>query len=236
LQACVSPDEAHLLCGQGIAKMGFGLFAVFYLAWVIQAVLLQVPYDYTLTPQVFLAICLLIAWGRAFFKTVLGTILISVFIVFAVAPHPLRSLDRLALWPDCWREGSSARIRDGLKLEPDVDWQELERVGDYLRTLGLHDGELTCYNNSTLSLYLDLGLKPSTRFLHFDTLLRSMPGHRETIRRELADSRQRYVVSDLRAAGLSAEQQEESLRSNAPLARWLPEGQLDQFPWTEPVA
>src|SRR5207249_869861 len=55
------------------------------------------------------------------------------------------------------------------------------------------------YNNTTHPLYLWLGLRPTPRFIHFDTVLHEFPGRRDEVRRELAAGRPRYVVSDLRA-------------------------------------
>jgi hypothetical protein len=160
----------------------------------------------------------------------------AIFAVLVATRHPLVNLDRLTLWRRCWEEASSPVLRDRIKLtEGEVEWEQLEKVAAYLRSLNLRDGELTCYNNTTHPLYLELDLEPSTRYLHFDTLLRFMPAHRETIRQALASSGQRYVVSDLRAAGLTPEQREEWYNSTDALPAGLPEGWVGRFPWSEPV-
>jgi hypothetical protein len=185
-----------------------GLLAVLYLAWLGQVLFFQKPFDYVLAPLPILGMAVLCAqkWTvpRRVYSCGLGVL--AAFVVTAAIYHPLFDTHRLALWPRCWQEGSSAELRDRLALidaRNTTDWQDLARVRDYLAGLKLRDGELTCYNNSTLSLYFDLNLRPSTRYLLFDMLLNFFPSRREEIRRDLDASRQRYVVSDLRSVDLT---------------------------------
>jgi hypothetical protein len=153
--------------------------------------------------------------------------------------HPLANVDRLALWPRTWQEGSSAELRDRLALidaRNTTDWQDLSRVRAYLAALNLRDGELTCYNNSTLSLYFDLDLRPSTRFLLFDMLLNFFPSRREEIRHDLDASRQRYIVSDLRSVDLSRGQAAAELPGRPmSLPPEFPGAWSSLFPWNEPI-
>jgi hypothetical protein len=144
-------------------------------------------------------------------------------------------VSRLSLWPRCWKEGASPQVKDDLRLLRtgySADWTALHEVAMYLRGLNLRDGELTCYNNSTHPLYLELGLQPSTPYLHFDTIIAYFPGHRDLIRRRLGESGQRYVVSDLRAVmdriPLEA--------GDAPvLPVNFPATWRRVFPWNEPI-
>ena len=39
------------------------LLAAFYLGWFLQASLVQIPFDYTLAPQVFVGLALLLSWN-----------------------------------------------------------------------------------------------------------------------------------------------------------------------------
>ncbi len=97
-------------------------------------------------------------------------------------------------------------MRDRLKIRPtgnSPDWTDLECVAAYLREHHVGDGELTCYNNSTHPLYLELGVAPATPFLHYDTILLCFPSRRGQLREMLADSGQRYVVSDLHSTLLA---------------------------------
>jgi hypothetical protein len=149
--------------------------------------------------------------------------------------HPLLRADRLACWDTCWQEGSSAAVRDRLRLTGDplsVDWGDLSRVARYLKAQGLRDGELTCCDNFTHPLLLDLGLRPSTRYLHIDTLLHAFPSRREEFRATLEASAQRLVVSDLFAAGLPRGQ---AADGETGLPAGFPKSRAGLFPWTEPV-
>jgi hypothetical protein len=113
-----------------------------------------------------------------------------------------RHWTRLSWWGRCWSEGSTPRVKDGVKLMTigyTPNWESLEDVAEWLRQRDLNDGELTCYCNSTHHLYLELNLKPSTPYMHFDSTLAYFPNHHDLIRQQLQDSPQRYVVSDLRA-------------------------------------
>src|SRR5205823_5499814 len=151
--------------------------------------------------------------------------------------HPLLQPQRLALWGRCWREQSSAAVRDLLKLTTvpsTVHWVELEHVADFLRHQGVADGELTCYNNFTHPLYLDLNLQPSSPYLHFDTLLTIFPRHREVIRQQLNRGRQRFVVSDLDAVRVKGPPRESS-DGTLTLPAGFPQEHAQLFPWTEPI-
>ena len=113
---------------------------------------------------------------------------------------------------------------------------ELQRVADYLRGRHVGNGEVTCYHNSTHPLYLALGVKPSTPYLHLDTFRGHFPSHLQEIESAIANSGQRFLVSDLRVVGLS-ERQAEAAGSAGPLTlppRIDPE-RLRRYPWTEPI-
>lgn len=214
------------------------LLAACYLGWVVQAVGMQKAFDYNLAPLVPLALTLLAgsAWPAA--RPLARRAALAGFLLLTLLMHPLRQGERLALWGRCGREGSSPELRDALKLLPrerySIDWVQLDRVREFLEAEGVRDGELTCYHSTTHPLYLQLGLRPSTPFLHFDILLLGFPGHRETIRQALEQSGQRYVVSDLESMtlGLAPEQVRDE---SAALPAGFPPAWRDVFPWTEPV-
>jgi hypothetical protein len=220
----------HLLAvpaAVGALRGRHALLAAFYLGWLLQAAYLQRGHEYVLAPTVLLALTLIAARlvlrppGRAGRLALLGVA------AFLAMWHPALKSERLALWSRCWHE-SSAELRDRLRLvgEPlGTDWTDLARVAEFLRRLDLRDGELTCYHNFTHPLLLELGLKPSTPFLHFDTTLHAFPRRREHVRETLAASRQRCVVSDLLAAGLHRGQTEAD----------LPPQLAHLYPWSEPV-
>lgn len=204
----------------GTGGRGWALPAAFYLGWLLQAAYLQKGYDYILASAAPPALALVA--GRAWWPGPLrlGTALLLAFAVWAAARHPLVVPERLALWERCCHEGSSAELRDRLKrvaTRNAPDWADLERVADFLRQRRARDAEVTCYNNSTHPLYLILDLRPSTRFLHYDTILMCFPSRREEVRQALKESGQRYVVSDRQA--LPGDE----------------EPGRDEFPWSLPV-
>ncbi len=247
------------------ARSRRALLAGFYLAWLLQAAYLQKGHDYVLAPPVLLALtvvadqvgplvsrqgdmetrrhgdkegsrfwspCLLVSLSPCLLRVALAGIA-----VYLAACHPLLQPQRLALWNHCWREQSTAAIRDRLKLTAvpaTVHWGDLEQVADYLRRQGVGPGEVTCYNNFTHPLYLDLDLQPSTPFLHFDTLLTIFPRHREAIRQHLSGGRQRFVVSDLDAVRVQGPLLESS-DGSLTLPAGFPRDHAHLYPWTEPI-
>jgi hypothetical protein len=215
------------------ASRDLALLSCFYLAWVFQAAYLQAPHDYTLVSPVLVGIALLSARGWPVDRSPLGYLLLAGFLSVAAARYPLFEPSRLAAWPRCLTEGSSAELRDMLKVTAEVpSWQDLERVRDFLRSQGVGDGELTCYDNASHPLYLDLGIRPSTRYIHFQTILGYFPSRREQIRRELAAGPQRFVVDDDRLTRLGDQASALAPAEGQPSR---PARRSGRFPWTQPV-
>jgi hypothetical protein len=212
--------------------------AAFYLAWLVQAVYLQHPFDYVLAPAAFLGIALVSGQDWLPEHLHLRWVLVAIFAAVATYRHPLLQEGRLGLWAQCWREGSSAQLRDRLRLVRDANspgWTDLEHVAEELRRRQVKDGELTCYNNSSQPLYLDLAVRPSTPFLHFGSILLFFPSHEQEVRQVLQASRQRYVVSDLLAAGVSPAQAARMPSNPNALPSDFPGSLKKLFPWSEPV-
>jgi hypothetical protein len=122
----------------------------------------------------------------------------------------------------------------GLARPVGQPWSTLGAVAaaDLRSRCGVRDGELTCYHNTTHPLYLDLNLKPSTRFLHYATVFDAFPSRRGEVRRELEASGQRYVVSDLLAVGV---QVPSPLSDPLKLPAEFPRYWVKVFPWTQPI-
>ena len=218
-----------------VRSLATGLFGAFYLSWLAQAAFLQTPFPYVMAPAVLLGLTVAAGQLAGMRLSWVGKVALAGSLLAAMAFHPLFRWQRTALWARCLREGSTAELRDRLTLlapEPHpTGWEELETVRDYLRSLRLSDGQLTCYNNSTHSLYLDLGLRPSTRFLHFDTVLERFPHHREEVRQALASSRQLYVVADLRKLGCKHSEEKDSPELRLPVD--FPGPWRAVYPWNE---
>ncbi len=239
------------------------LLAALYLGWLFQAVVLQRGFDYVRVPDTFLALAVLSSrgWAVGFVYFVwflaVGLALNLCVALPRTAPwvnaadprlrsitfekHPLLDARLVRMWPRCWKEGSSPALRDQLGWYVDVHcgtkWTDLEGVAVYLRTVQppVGDRELTCWNDSTHPLYLMLDLEPSTRYMHFGTVL-PLQSKEAQIRHEVARCPQRYVVSDLhRMCYDTAEAYAPGADGPLSLPAWFPVSQRGNFPWDQPI-
>jgi hypothetical protein len=207
------------------------LFAAFYLAWLVQTMILQPRvHRYTMDSALLPAIASIpilapVEWRS---QPILRLILAE-FAVWGVLVHPLAQASRLAWWRTAIASGS-AYTRDALSLHPlgqngRIAWVDLERVAAFIRTTGVRDGELLCFNDSTHKLYLDLGVQPPVRYMHWGVIAQ-FPERHDEVARELQSGRVRIVVSDLSAIGLPPDSSLDE----------LPDEWAERFPWQYPVA
>jgi hypothetical protein len=215
------------------------LLAAFYLGWLLQAVCLQHPFDYVHVPPVLLGLtvlaCSFVAAGPVLVGR-LGWAFLALCVLFGYGPllHT-----RLALWPRWVREvtsseGVTADLRDRLRLLSKVSWTDLRRVRDYLGEQGVRDGEVTCFSMPTTPLYLDLDVRPSTRYFFLQNCVTLFRQRRERIKGELAGSRQRFVVCDLLWYGMNVT--EEDVRAaDEGKALNLPTCWHTPCPWSERI-
>jgi hypothetical protein len=161
---------------------------------------------------------------------------VAAFAVLVSLTTPVVRPHRLACWGTCVTVGSTAQVRDRLKAFSVPNWQDFDRVAAFLREHRIRDGELTCYNSTAVHLYGILGLGPSTRYVYLEQIMIYFPDRHATFLQALSDSRQRYVVTDLIASGLSP----------SGIARLCAEGPLadpprfpsrlrDVYPWSQPA-
>ncbi|HEV3146645.1 MAG TPA: hypothetical protein VGZ47_22345 [Gemmataceae bacterium] len=241
------------------------VLAALYLGWMLQTLFLQKGLEYIHVPEVLLAMALLAsqrwALGMAFLIWFLAVAAIlsmekksqpvaevsqwilrknPEFHTYYFVVHPMLRNQRLRLWPRCCVERSNADLRVRLACTGHshcgVDWPELERVAEFLRTIDppLRDRELTCWHDSPHSLYLWLDLQPSTRFMHVATIVH-IAGHQEDVRRELLASPQRYVVSDIERVIRRPEDAAAPGAGPLDLPPKFPLGQVQYFPWNQPI-
>lgn len=121
--------------------------------------------------------------------------------------HPLADMQRLRLWPRCWRGDLTERehhlLWDRLKRlidhEAAFSWEELDEVADWLRAHNVRDGELIAWHDSPHVLYLMLDLKPGIRFMHINTAQNISDEAYARVQAELATKGHiaRFAVSDL---------------------------------------
>jgi hypothetical protein len=226
--------------GQGSQRVRQALLAALYLGWLLQSICLQHVFEYIHVPAVLLALTLVAGWEwPAEWKALWIPVALS--LGAAAMLHPLVKLDRLKLWPDCWKDGATPQLQDQLALTQVAGWRDLQRVAKYLRDQGVKDGELTSYDWRTASLYVDLDLVPSTRFPFLDITYANFTRHRGEIRHALAASHQRFVVTDLTLLGgrLTVDQASVVTRyvqsKELALPPHFPNELKPFFPWNEPI-
>ena len=124
-----------------------------------------------------------------------------------VMRHPLADMQRLRLWPRCWRTNLTEHERyllwDQLKRLTDHEaafsWEELDEVAGWLLARNVRDGELIAWHDSPHVLYLMLDIKPGIRFMHINTAQNISDEAYARVQAELAAKGgiARYAVSDL---------------------------------------
>jgi hypothetical protein len=186
-----------LFFGRPGTPVGVKLRAGFYLGWLAQSILLQHVFDYVHVPALLLAVTLLAAEAAARWNGLGGRLIVFLVVLCVVWKGIGLTADRAAAWADCIRSGSTPAVRDRTTLLHRIQWEELHRVSDFLYGQGLHDGELTCFSPTTMSIYNEFGLRPSTRFLFLQQNLLVFISRRDVILTDLANSRQRILVCDL---------------------------------------
>ena len=240
------------------------MLGAFYLAWFFQAWLFQTEADYIHVPETLLVMAVVAGqrWALGF----AGTVWLLAGLAFMrtagtdpdifqlvqeiqdspvplkIPNHPLGRSDLAQTWLACVRSGGTPEVRDRVQQfdseSHSTDWEELERVADFLRGAQppLGDGELICWNDATHSLYLELGVKPALRYMHWNTpfIVRSKV---DDVCQEVARAPHRFVVSDFqyliwnkklaRAPGLDGRPEQ--------LPYWFPRSQQNRFPWNQPI-
>ncbi len=236
------------------------LFAAFYLAWLGQSFLLQHLFDYVHAPGMMLAVAVLAtvragsrspmisdAFDHAPNSNESGYEIsrrsfpawrpaVMSFLVIAVLVSPLLRQERLACWPTCVTQGSSPEVQTKLARLGYPNWIDVDRVAAYLKQLDLKDGELTCFNNDMVSLYLKLGLRPPSRYVYLESLMAYFPEERAMFLQSVVDSPQRYIVADLTSTRLP----DRIINAQGPdgelsLPPGFPNRARKMFPWRYPI-
>lgn len=174
-----------------------GVWSAMYLAWTIQALFLQILFDYVHVPGIVLAAFLLGAWFVAKPRTVALRTVLVVFAGTAFMLSPLASTSRLALWPTCVVGPSTPTLKDQLRRIREPSWVELERLAEFLDAQELRDGDLIAYGNHLIHLYPRLHIRPANRYVYQAWYLKSMPGRKADLARDLSEHPPRFIVSDL---------------------------------------
>jgi hypothetical protein len=171
------------------------LLAALYLGWLAQVVFLQHGWDYTQVTPLFLALTIL---GIELARSTDGRrTAIAIFLALCVLVRmgPLTA-QRWPHWTACLNQGSTPRLKDQLGQLNKVHWESLGEVCEYLLNQQVKDGELTCMSMSSIALYLELNVRPATRYLALQNILVAFRSHRERVGEELANSAQRFMIVD----------------------------------------
>lgn len=215
------------------------LLAGCYIGWLFQASFIQMMNDYNLVPAILLGLTLIAAWldqerdaGRL--RVALGgTIILVEMAIVSVA----FSSDRLAAWSSCWNVANDAQLKDRIRTPGAMQTSvELEQVSDFLRSQEVDDQDVLAYNVFTIHLLPSLDIRPASRFLQPHFMLLVFSAKREEMLQEMKLGKQRFIVTDAQALGLSPEQAREEC-PDAPLAfppDTNPEA-VSQWPYSEPV-
>jgi hypothetical protein len=176
------------------------LLAGMYLGWLAQAALLQHLYDYVQVPPVLLGLTLVCSHWATLPAGQWRTVVLACLLLGLAVRLPGPTVERLAVWDRCWREGSSTELRDRLSVLHRMSWSDLEHVEDFLRQQGVRDGEVTCWSPHPRPLHQHLGIRLATRYFLLHLNLRVFVRQREQIWADVAASRQRFVIVDVLSA------------------------------------
>jgi hypothetical protein len=224
-------------------RLAQAFLAVLYLSWLAQVLLFQGWYPYHLTPPMLLALTLLATWIRLPAEPwwrIAFAFHVMLFISLALFTHPVFRPQRLATWWTCVTQGSTNELRDLLALTPQQgvsggasDWEDLERVADFLRNQDLRENEPLCLHESTMPLYLELDRLPPVRYLFYGQATGVYRTHSAQMLGEISASRARYAVSDLAMIGWWPRRSEN--RDEAETQPHFPKPLAESFPWSDPI-
>jgi len=195
----------------------FVLLAGLYLGWLFQALVLQHLFDYIHIPAILLGLAVVFAQVATTSRIVVRFALVLFVLAALIVHYPAVYGRRLHVWARSLSEGGPA-LQDRLSLSSRVNWSDLVLVRDFLKQQNIQDGELTCFSMRAVPLYDELNIEPSTPYFFLHNALAVFPKQRDRIHRDLAASRQRFVVCDL----LGLRDQSGALEEGDPETRPLP--------------
>jgi hypothetical protein len=170
------------------------LRAGFYLAWLMQSLLLQHWFDYVHVPGVFLGLTLLAAEVPPRRNTLGGWLIVAFLVLCAGWRSGRLTVERAEIWSECVSGGATPDMKFRTAKLHWFPWPDTARAAEFLRGLDVRDGEVNCFNDSTISLYTDLDIRPPTRFLLPEIHLGIFRNRRDVLLTSFAQSRQRYLV------------------------------------------
>lgn len=230
----IETDDAGIATGSADRRTDlFGLWSAAFLGWTVQVYGCQHLFDYVHWPLVWLAL-VLAGLSAAIDPRGWKKVVVYAFLLLAIVFSPCIDLDRLAVWPRCFTEGSSPEVRNRLALIPTPNWVDLAAAEAFLREQHVANGDVDTINNSLVALYRDLDIAPAHRFVFQESVLMILKPLRREIWGEILGGPQRYAVTDLAAVGLMPPRHDSRTeRGQTPLS--LPPGLEKRYPWNLPV-
>ena len=98
------------------------MLAAVFAGWLVQAGFIQHCQTYVLLPHIFLALGLVFGWKWPQWPAWVDYAVAVAVVAALLFYNPLFQLNRLALWPRCWSEGSSPALHDELALSKPINW------------------------------------------------------------------------------------------------------------------
>jgi hypothetical protein len=206
------------------------VLAGFYLSLAVQAYFLQHPFDYVHVPVILVGLTFVACWfsdrnwsaelrgeSRSW-RTVVATAALIMFLLAVCARCAPLWWDRSKMLPQCLSPYDRYALRNRLGLRKQINWSDLKAVSNFLKTEHVRDYELTVFSMPAVWLYLDLGIRPATRYNFVQEALVVFSRQRDKILAALADSHQRFVVCDLSRYGM--EKMNSDLQSSSAGSPW----------------
>lgn len=221
-------------------SIGKPILAIYYLSWLVQALLFQHPHEYVIAIALLPGLGVLTSWMQVSNREFAAYAAVVCFAVAALLTHPLLTQDKRSAWLLCIREGGTPRVKDILDTPRlafgEAHWQDLASVEQFLRKANTRDDALLCWDDSSHPLFTQLRVSPASRFPHAAAWLRFFPERRSELLAEFENCGATYVVTDLLLAGVSPEvARSEAGRDVAQLPAQLPKQLAAEFPWRERV-
>lgn len=211
------------------------LLSAVYLVWMLQAHFLQHLFDYVHVPSVFLAIFLTVAHAPTY-RVLRSPVLLGLILSLACWTSPLARTNKMKLWTAAVRSELTAAQTDQLAHFDNPNWEDLEKVEQYLAHQDVNGKDVLMYNSDVVTLYWNLNLQSPTPYVYMYELLNYFPERQVEFQNSMTSGSQKFIVTDLVSCGMSIPLAEE-VDAQGPLApppvyrRY----NLKSYPWTEPV-
>ncbi len=209
-----------------------------YLAWTVQAFVLQHLFHYVHVGPIILGVLVILSSLPNPLTSPVRLCLVG-FAAFALLCSPLLRMERLAVWWPCIKAPVSLDMADQLSGKTaDRQLGDIAKVAEFLVDHQIGRQDVWCYNSELVALYDRLKLTPPTRYVYTLELLVFMPSRRQEIWQAHREKPIRYLVANLKVSMLTPkqiEQLKDTARSLQTRADFDNNEEPLPFPWNAPV-